>query len=171
LGGLPRCGLPRAVLHPPQPASAPEQATPLAQSVTTSLRTLSNMQTSKAAYTGRISRIVELLQGKWTVQILCAMREHPVRLSKLRREIPAASKKGLTASLRSLEAAGVVLRRDLSSSVLHVEYELADVMRKPLVGLLDHLAEWSKLYVADDSSMMPPHDLDSRSQNSRPVDN
>ena len=84
---------------------------------------LNSMDTS---YTGRVSRVVELLQGKWTVQILCAMRTRPVRLSELKRAIPPASKKALTASLRSLEAARVVLRRDLSSSVLHVEYELAD---------------------------------------------
>jgi DNA-binding HxlR family transcriptional regulator len=92
---------------------------------------------SMCAYTGRVSRVVELLQGKWTIQILCAMREHPVRLSELKRAIPSASKKALTASLRSLEAARVVLRRDLSSSVLHVEYELADTMREPLVALQD----------------------------------
>jgi hypothetical protein len=39
-------------------------------------------------------------------------------------------------------------------------------MREPLVGLLDHLAEWGKLYVAEDLSMMPPHDLDSPSPTS-----
>jgi DNA-binding HxlR family transcriptional regulator len=104
------------------------------------------------SYTERVSRVVELLQGKWTIQILCAMREHPVRLSQLKRAIPSASKKALTASLRSLEVARVVLRRDLSSSVLHVEYELADTMREPLVALLDHLGEWGKLY---DSEGLP----------------
>jgi DNA-binding HxlR family transcriptional regulator len=98
------------------------------------------------SYTGRVSRVVELLQGKWTVQILCAMRTHPVRLSGLKRAIPSASKKALTASLRSLEAARVVVRRDLSSSVLHVEYDLADAMREPVVTLLDQLAKWGTLY-------------------------
>ena len=34
------------------------------------------------SYTGQVSRVVELLQGKWTVQILCAMRTRPVRLSE-----------------------------------------------------------------------------------------
>lgn len=103
------------------------------------------MRRLDVSYVGRVSRVIELLQGKWTVHVLCAMRARPVRLSELKREIPSASKKALTASLRSLEAARVVLRRDLSSSVLHVEYELADAMREPLVALLDHLAEWGKL--------------------------
>jgi DNA-binding HxlR family transcriptional regulator len=110
---------------------------------------LNSMDTS---YTGRVSRVVELLQGKWTVQILCAMRTRPVRLSELKRAIPSASKKALTASLRSLEAAHIILRRDLSSSVLHVEYELVDAMREPLVMLLDHLAEWGKLYDSEERS-------------------
>lgn len=124
------------------------------------------MRVMDNSYTGQLSRVIELLQGKWKVQILDAMRTGPVRLSELKRKIPSASKKALTANLRSLEADHIVLRRDLSSSVLHVEYELASSMREPLVGLLDHLAEWGKLYVAQDLSMMPPHDLDSRSTTS-----
>jgi DNA-binding HxlR family transcriptional regulator len=104
------------------------------------------MQTLNDSYTRQVSRIVELLQGKWTAPILCAMREHPVRLSELKREIPAASKKALTSRLRSLEAGHIILRRDLSSSVLHVKYELVDAMREPLVVLLDQLAEWGRSY-------------------------
>jgi DNA-binding HxlR family transcriptional regulator len=44
-------------------------------------------------YTGRVSRVVGLLQRKWTVRILSAMRTRPVRLSELKRAIPSASKK------------------------------------------------------------------------------
>ena len=80
------------------------------------------------------------------------MRAQSVRLSELRREIPFASKKALTASLRYLEAAGVVVRIDMSSNVLHVEYELADSMREPLGTLLDLLAEWGKAYSKQDSA-------------------
>lgn len=118
------------------------------------------MQTLDTSYTERVSRVLALLQGKWTVQILCAMRGHPVRLSELKRAIPSASKKALTASLRSLEAAQVVLRRDLSNSVLHVEYELADAMQEPLVALLDHLAGWGELYDSQEqSTVLPRTDL------------
>jgi DNA-binding HxlR family transcriptional regulator len=105
-------------------------------------------------YVEQVSRVIELLQGKWTVQILCAIRERPKRLSELRRGIPSASKKALTASLRFLEAAQIVLRRDLSSSVLRVEYEIADTIRGPLSSLLDQLAEWGRLYSPDG----PPRD-------------
>ena len=100
----------------------------------------------------KILLCIELLQGKRTVHILCAMRARLVRLSKLRREIPSASKKSITARLRYLEAARVVVRRDISSSVLHVEYELADPMREPLGTLLDLLAEWGEAYSKQDSA-------------------
>jgi DNA-binding HxlR family transcriptional regulator len=112
------------------------------------------------SYATYVSRVLGMLQGKWTIPILCAVRTQPVRLSELRRAIPTASKKALTASLRSLEAANVVVRRDLSGSVLHVEYELADTMREPLVTLLDHLAEWGELYELEAQPTVAP-DIDS----------
>jgi DNA-binding HxlR family transcriptional regulator len=121
------------------------------------------MRRFDASYTGRATSVIELLQGKWTVQVLCAMRDHPVRLSELTRMIPSASKKALTARLRSLENARVILRRDLSNSVLHVEYELAATMRAPLIELLDDLAEWHKLWEAEEPSTVPDRNLDSRS--------
>lgn len=80
---------------------------------------------------------VEFLRGKWTLQILCAMLRGPVRLSQLRRAIPLASKKALTANLRLLERKNIIVRRDLSNSVLHVEYELTELVRAPLIELLD----------------------------------
>ncbi len=104
------------------------------------------MQGANSIYVEQVSLVIELLQGKWTVQILCAMREHPTRLSELRRLIPSASKKALTASLRSLEAERLIVRRDLSNSVLRVEYEIAETMHEPLWALLDRLSEWGRLY-------------------------
>jgi DNA-binding HxlR family transcriptional regulator len=103
-------------------------------------------QVMKTAYTEEISSVIELLQGKWTIPILCSMCDRPLRLSELQRAIPSASKKALTSSLRSLEAGRIIVRRDLSSTVLHVEYKLVASMREPLVALLDHLAKWSEFY-------------------------
>jgi hypothetical protein len=68
-------------------------------------------------YIHKVSRVTEMLQGKWTLQILCAMRTEPVRLSQLMRFIPSASKKALRASLRALEAAEIVVRHDMSGIV------------------------------------------------------
>jgi len=85
-----------------------------------------------------------MLQGKWTLRILCAMRSQPIRLSQLTRLIPSASKKALRASLRSLEAAEIVVRHDMSGIVLHVEYDFAEEMRVAVCSLLDQLAVWGE---------------------------
>jgi DNA-binding HxlR family transcriptional regulator len=81
-----------------------------------------------------------LIRGKWTIDILSVIVDTPVRLGGLKRHIPAASKKALTASLRSLERAGVITRRDLSTSKLHVEYELVEGKRE-LIQVLMRLLE------------------------------
>lgn len=78
------------------------------------------------------------------MQILCALLDGPVRLSQLRRLVPTASKKALTANLRSLEKVKLIVRRDLSSSVLHVEYEIAELARAPLAALVDQLSRFQK---------------------------
>jgi len=67
-----------------------------------------------------------LFQGEWRIYVLCAMRSGPVRLGQLARMIPKASKKMLTQNLRELEAKGIVVRKDLSDVVLHIEYELTE---------------------------------------------
>jgi len=103
-------------------------------------------------YVKRVSRVVGLLNGKWTIQILCAMRDRPIRMGALRRAIPDASKKALTASLRRLEAEGFVLRRDMSGIVLRVEYELTEELRGPIIALLDHLSEWGNVHWDTDRS-------------------
>ena len=88
----------------------------------------------------------EVLQGKWRIQILCVMREGPVRLGQLGRRIPSASKKVLTENLRNLESAGLIVRTDMSRQVRHVEYDLAEASKSATHELLDYLAKWGELY-------------------------
>jgi DNA-binding HxlR family transcriptional regulator len=104
------------------------------------------MQDEEAIKLQRATRVLQLLQGKWTLEILFAMRDRPVRLSELRRVLPSASKKALTSSLRSLEAGGVVIRRDLSANLLHVEYSLSAATKASVIALLDHIIAWGAEY-------------------------
>jgi DNA-binding HxlR family transcriptional regulator len=95
------------------------------------------------AYARRAQLSAEvLLQGKWQVHILCALRHGPVRIGQLGRLVPGASKKVLAQNLRKLEARGIVVRRDLSDFVLHVEYELHSDIRESVGILLDGLSDW-----------------------------
>ncbi|WP_128914253.1 winged helix-turn-helix transcriptional regulator [Tunturiibacter lichenicola] len=107
-----------------------------------------------ASYIQRVSGVKTVLQGKWSLEILCAMRTEPVRLSRLMRLIPKASKKALRANLRSLESARIVVRRDLSDTLLHVEYDFVDDTRETIWTILDHLAVWGKILQA--RAKVPP---------------
>jgi len=106
------------------------------------------MNSDCAVYVRKVSQVTMMLQGKWTLHILCAMRTEPVRLSRLMRLVPSASKKALRAALRSLEMSKLVVRRDLSDTVLHVEYDFADDVREVICGLLDQLAGWGEVFEA-----------------------
>lgn len=91
----------------------------------------------------QITKVIETLRGKWTVRILCEMRLGPVRLGQLKRSLPTASKKALTSSLRWLEDAKLIVRRDLSNSILHVEYEMDEHAKEHITSLLTFLADWA----------------------------
>jgi DNA-binding HxlR family transcriptional regulator len=91
------------------------------------------------------SQTVEVLQGKWKMQILCFVRWGPVRLGQLSRLMPSASKKVLIENLRELESRGLIVRRDLSGTIRHVEYDFAEAMRPAMIQILDHLAEFEGL--------------------------
>lgn len=92
-----------------------------------------------------------LLHGKWRIHILCVLRSGPVRLGQLARMIPKASKKMLTQNLRELEANGIVVRKDLTDTVLHIQYELREDTKDDVCALLDHLAQWGEAYLREKS--------------------
>ena len=52
----------------------------------------------------------------------------------------------LTQNLRKLGADGIVVRKDLTDLVIHIEYELDERTREGVCALLDHLAEWGGLH-------------------------
>lgn len=119
------------------------------------------------------TRVLQLLQGKWTLQILCAMRDRPVRLSELKRAMPSASKRALTSSLRSLEAGKIIVRRDLSDTLLHVEYSLSKDRGASIIALLDHIIAWGaalEVSVAATASLLDDVDHPEVDSHVRPIE-
>lgn len=102
-----------------------------------------------------LTQAIGILRGKWTVPILFVLLDGPVRLSQLKRRIPRASKKALTAHLKILQRAQIISRRDLSTSVLHVEYELVATAKEPLTQLFLNLAKLSGVPSPNEST--PKH--------------
>jgi DNA-binding HxlR family transcriptional regulator len=58
-------------------------------------------------------------------------------------QLTSGLEKALTASLRYLEAQHLVVRRDLSRNLLHVEYEISEEMIIAIESLLTYLSDWS----------------------------
>jgi DNA-binding HxlR family transcriptional regulator len=46
-----------------------------------------------------------------------------------------------------MEAFGIIVRKDMSDLVLHVEYDLAVQTRESVCVLLDHLVDWGDFYL------------------------
>ena len=68
-------------------------------------------------------------------------------LSELRRMFPEASKKVLAQHLREMEKDGLVVRKDLSGRLRHVQYSLSDSMGFAVVDLISTLTEWGREYL------------------------
>lgn len=78
---------------------------------------------------------------------MCTMRHGPVRIARLTRQIPNASKKVLLESLKRPEAEGIVVRNDLSRRVLHVEYDFHEQVRDSMYCLLDCIVGWYEAHM------------------------
>jgi DNA-binding HxlR family transcriptional regulator len=87
---------------------------------------------------------LNLIRGKWKTRILSRLEHGPVRLGELSRSFPQASKKMLAQHLREMERDGLVVRRNLSRRVLHVEYSLSDSGGRAVLCLISTLRESSR---------------------------
>jgi len=86
---------------------------------------------------------VNLIHGKWKTRILSRLKHGPARLGELRRLLPQASKKMLAQHLREMERDGLVVRKNLSGRVLHVEYSLSESGGYATLHLIRMLQDWS----------------------------
>ena len=80
-------------------------------------------------------QVLDRIGDKWTVLLVGAMENGPVRFGDLARIVDGISQKMLTQTLRSLERDGIVKRTVYPEIPLRVEYELTEVgntLREPL---------------------------------------
>lgn len=87
---------------------------------------------------------MSLIAGKYKLMILYWLSEHgTVRYNELKRSIGAISHKSLSASLKELEADGLVERKEYPQVPPRVEYSLSGRGRS-LIPILDALCEWGE---------------------------
>ena len=86
--------------------------------------------------------VLELLAGKWSVEILYLLATGTRRYSEVLYEVGEISKKTLTQTLRALERDGLVARRVVAEVPARVEYSLTP-LGWSLTGPLMAMYEWS----------------------------
>ena len=92
-----------------------------------------------------IRNILSRIGEKWTLLVLLNLAQHEpdgLRFNELGKLIPDVSQRMLTATLRSLEADGLVHREQFSEIPPRVEYTLTP-RAKTLMPLINPLVEWS----------------------------
>jgi DNA-binding HxlR family transcriptional regulator len=86
-------------------------------------------------------RILELIGSKWSMLVLCALRDGAVRTGALRREVGGISQKMLTQTLRELERHGLIERISYEEIPPRVEYRLTRLGRS-LSDLINEIEHW-----------------------------
>ena len=89
----------------------------------------------------RQSDPLELLDRRWSPQVLIRLLDGPQRFVQLAAEIPGVSRRMLTERLRELEAGGVVTRQVESGPPISVTYALSENTDE-LVAALRSLRAW-----------------------------
>jgi DNA-binding HxlR family transcriptional regulator len=99
-------------------------------------------------------RALDLLGGKWTVEVLYLLANGKRRYSEVYYEVGEVSKKVLTRTLRKLEREGLVSRTVQPFAPPRVEYSLTPrgwTVTEPLMALY----EWSAEHLAEDEPRVP----------------
>lgn len=89
-----------------------------------------------------LENTMEIISGKWKVPILCALHQDGVtRYNELKRKIRGITNTMLSSSLKELEEAGLVIRKQYVEMPVRVEYSLTEACND-LLPILNQLAHW-----------------------------
>ena len=103
-------------------------------------------------------KVLGLLSGRWSVDVLYLLASGTRRYSELFYEVGEISKKTLTQTLRGLQRDGLVSRQAFPDVPVRVEYSLT-ALGWSLTGPLMSLYEWAATEIPDNvtsAAMTPP---------------
>ncbi len=104
-----------------------------------------------------MGEILSRIGDKWSVMIVGALHNGPVRFNELRSKINGISQRMLSRTLRNLERDGLVTRTQYPEIPPRVEYELTPLGRS-LEPAIKQLWEWSVTHFDDVSSARESYD-------------
>lgn len=90
-------------------------------------------------------RAFAMLSGKWKLEIMWLLNQRVYRFGELRKAIPGITQHMLTASLRELEADGLITRTVFAEVPPRVEYEITTKARG-LGPTMQALTAWWEEY-------------------------
>jgi len=92
--------------------------------------------------------LLDQLTDKWSMLVLKALDEEPLRFNAIKRQLVGVTQKALTQCLRRLERNGILTRRVVPASPIAVEYAITPLGRsvqRPLKAMYlwttEHMAE------------------------------
>lgn len=91
--------------------------------------------------------VQKLLSGKWSLLVLCFLRNGPLRFGELQRYMPDLTQTTLTKTLRKLESDGMITRKIYPVVPPKVEYSLSEI-GTGIIPVLDALGEYSMKYLS-----------------------
>ena len=91
-------------------------------------------------------QILDVLANKWTMLVMGALGDGPLRFGMLRRRLDGITQKMLTQTLRNLERDGLVTRTVYPTIPPRVEYASTELGRS-VAGLLSSIREWSEHHI------------------------
>lgn len=90
-----------------------------------------------------LTEVVDRVSGKWSIGILVAAADGPIRFTELERAVDGISRRMLTLTLRNLERDGLLIRTVYPTVPPKVEYELTEIARE-LHESLAGLTAWAE---------------------------
>ncbi|HLL67330.1 MAG TPA: helix-turn-helix domain-containing protein [Micromonosporaceae bacterium] len=90
-----------------------------------------------------VRQVLDRVGGKWSIGIIVAASEGPVRFTELERAIEGISRRMLTLTLRNLERDGLLTRTVYPTVPPKVEYRATEMARE-LYSALTELTTWAQ---------------------------
>jgi len=95
-----------------------------------------------------VRQVLDHVGGKWSISILLAAIDGPVRFTELERHIDGISRRMLTLTLRNLERDGLLIRTIYPTVPPKVEYTATEMARE-LRDSLSGLTTWAEQHHPD----------------------
>jgi DNA-binding HxlR family transcriptional regulator len=106
-----------------------------------------------------VRQVLDRIGGKWSIGVIVAAAEGPVRFTELERTIEGISRRMLTLTLRNLERDGLLTRTVYPTVPPKVEYRTT-AMARELYDSLIALTSWAERHRAEIAAARLAYDLD-----------